>query len=537
MKGYLVVLLSLITTLAYPQQTKFSFAMGDEYLVPWSAMNREFVGDESFGIAEIYTNLKKLTIVKFDPKSLNKTSENTIDLPGMSKTYRAERVVNPGDNYYWLHSEWDNDSESELLYADKIDIASGKITESNKKLIQASKMAGYYIERPSGPFYVKYNFDYDMEHKKLLITYRLWPEERNDKINYDRIGFFVFDENLNKLWGNEFTMPYTEAISDNSDFSVDGNGNAYLLSKIYDSERRRERDKETGAPAYHYEIFKFVKNNKKIITVNIPSDDYFFQEASLMETVNHNVLAAFSYSKKSSGRSTDGIFLATIDDNNKIVKFKTGYYEFPLSELTKFESEKAKRKMEEKGDYEIANLKVRDIVVQDDGSIFVACEEFYIKHSASNQGSTSNTYKYFYENIIAAKINNSGQFEWMRKIPKRQKSLEEGGSRFNPYAGSMGFKSIYNSSGYYFLYIDNKKNLELKEEDVPKLHLDDFGGQVMLAKLSPSGVLTKEILFDPKDENLKIYPTEFKRLSNSQLIGRGKVKNSLNYRPLAIFFK
>lgn len=55
---------------------------------------------------------------------------------------------------------------------------------------------------------------------------------------------FVFDETMSKLWGGEFTMPYTEAIMDNSDFSVDSKGNAYLLSKVYDSEKEKKKIKK-----------------------------------------------------------------------------------------------------------------------------------------------------------------------------------------------------------------------------------------------------------------------------------------------------
>ena len=212
----------------------------------------------------------------------------------------------------------------------------------------------------------KYQFNYDAEGKKLLVNYRLWPEEKNDKKNYDKIGLQVFDDNMKKLWGGEFTMPYTEQIMDNSDFSVDGNGNAYMLAKVYDSEKRREKDKETGMPGYHYEVFKFVKGSNKIITTTISLNDYFIHETSLIENLQHEMIIACTYSKKSNKKSqsngTDGVFLATLDQNNKMVKYKNGYYEFPLADLQKFESARTKRKMEKKDDYEAPNLVVRNIV-------------------------------------------------------------------------------------------------------------------------------------------------------------------------------
>ena len=72
------------------------------------------------------------------------------------------------------------------------------------------------------------------------------------------------------------------------------------------------------------------------------------------------MVIACTYSKKSKGNGTDGIFLALMDQTGKINKYKNGYYEFPLAELEKFESASSKRKMEKKDDYEAPNLNVQE---------------------------------------------------------------------------------------------------------------------------------------------------------------------------------
>ncbi len=72
------------------------------------------------------------------------------------------------------------------------------------------------------------------------MSYRLAPAEKRDKKSLDRIGIHVYDRSMNKLWGNEFTMPYNESVMDNADFSIDADGNAYLLAKVYDSDSRKE---------------------------------------------------------------------------------------------------------------------------------------------------------------------------------------------------------------------------------------------------------------------------------------------------------
>jgi hypothetical protein len=460
--------------------------------------------------------------------------EQQIELPEATRNFLSETVVDfNNNNYYWLHSDWDKGSETETLYYDKIDVSKGKIASTNNKLFETSKIAaagmaarGFYSFKATD----KYNFEYDSERKKLLVTYRLIPENRNDKKNYDKIGFQVFDENMKKIWGSEFTMPYTEAVMDNSDFSVDSKGNAYMLAKVYDNDSRREKDKSTGKPAYHFEVFKFSASTKKMIKIPVSVDEHYIKETTLTENAMHDMIVACTYSKKSKGNGTDGVFLAVIDKDDKLSKFKNGYYEFPLEELQKFESGRKRRQMDKKDDYEAPNLKVRDVLVEADGAIFVSFEEYrlVVNTSMDSRGSMRTSYTYYYDDIIGCRINAAGQMEWMRKIPKRQ--------RGSSGRGTMGFKLIHDETGYYFLYLDNLKNLQMPEDEEPKLHMDGFGGQVIVSKLTRDGKLSKELLFDTREEDIMIYPAEFHRISGKQFIGRARLKRNL-FQPLLITSK
>ncbi len=239
------------------------------------------------------------------------------------------------------------------------------------------------------------------------------------------------------------------------------------------------------------------------------------------------MVIACTYSKKAKGTGTDGVFLAMMDQNGKMTKYKNGYYEFPLAELEKFESARSKRKMERKNDYEAPNLKVRNVLVESDGSVLIACEEYYVVVNTytSSSGFTTTSYTYFYEDILTAKINATGNFDWLRKIPKKQR----GGSG----RGTMSFKLISDASGYYCLFLDNKKNMELQEDEVPKYHVDGFGGQVVVAKIDNKGVVTKELVFDTREEEVKLFPALFSKINGNQFIGRASIKHG-NYKPLLI---
>lgn len=520
MKYLCLIMAILLSICSYSQTSKFTFKIGSEYALPKRSDDLSFIGNEKDGILNLFLEKEKLSIFRFDPATLEKTSEKVIELAERTKYFASEIFVDFGDKYYWLHSDWDKDSQTEYLYYDILDVPKGTITERNKKMLQTTKLAGG-----------KYRYKFDAENKKMLVNYRLQPEERRDSKNFDKIGLFVFDEKMNKLWGREYTMPYNEAIMDNSGFSVDINGNAYMLAKVYDSEKRKEIDKETGKAGYHYEVFKFTKESKQIIRATIVVGDYFLKQPSLIENSLHEMLVACTYSKTGKGSGTDGIFLATIDQNGKVNKYKNGLYEFPLAELQKFESARNKKRIEKKGDYEAPNLVVRNVAVDADGGVLIACEEYYVEVVERRRADGSLAYSTntsYFENILASKIDKNGNFMWLRKIPKMQKAGSNG------EGATLGFKLISNASGDYFLFLDNKKNSELGPDEVPQYHVDGLGGQVVVAKIDKKGELTKEIVFDTRDEDVMIYPTRFKKISGNQLIGRAKIKGPGAFKALVI---
>jgi hypothetical protein len=542
MRNLLFISVCLLSTVTYGQSNKFTFKLGDEYELPRKTEDLAFFGNPANGIINLSLKKDELNVLRFDPTSLAQTDDKIISLPEATKNFNSETVTDfRNGNYYWIHSDWDKESSKEYLYYDKIDVSSAKFASQNNKMIEAAKIAGVSENTKNGPirgfggfgkafdFKVvdKYKYNYSADHKLLLVSYRLIPEDRDDKVNHDKIGLVVFDDNMNKLWSNEFTMPYTEAIMDNSDYSIDSKGNAYLLAKVYNDDHRREKDKETGKADYNYEVLRFTKDSKEILHSPVGIGDFFIKDASLVESTTHDMIVACTYSKKAKGDKTDGVFLAALNKDGKVVKYKNGYYEFPVADLEKFESERQQRKMEKKDDYEAPNLVVRDIVVQGNGSIFLTCEEYFVyyKSSSDAQGNTYYYNEYHYENIIAARIKASGEFDWVRKVPKRQMGIDG--------TSTLGFQLVADSSGYYFLYNDLKKNLELTDDEAPKYYKEGGKGDVIVSKLDNSGNLIKTVLFDTKEEEVQIHPKEFSRLDGSHLIGRAIVKRN-RFKPLLI---
>lgn len=548
MKYILPVIFSFIAAISFAQSKKFVFKLGQEYELPKKSEDLAFFGDPANGIVNLSYYKKQLTVYKFDFKNLNQQGDTEVELNDASKNFNSEEVIYIGGKCYWLHSDWDKETKKEKLYSTEIDIKTGRVINENKLLFEIDKVAG---DLAAGGWFGagakivnKYEYNYNAGNNKLLISVRYAPEFKSDKINYDRIGFFVLDAKMNKIWSKDFKMPYTEAVMDNSDFSVDEAGNAYLLAKVFNSDARKETDKETGKPGYHYEVLKFTADGT-MINKAIESDDFYLKQPTLIENGLHEMVIATTYSKKSSKKGgTDGIFLAKLDNSNNVIKYQKGNYEFALEELEKYESKRSKRKMEKKSDYEAPNMRIRDVIVNADGSTIISLEDYHVEVTSSSYSGaagyrTTYQYTYYYDDMLVTKINAAGNVEWLRKIPKRQKStttgLQDVYSRtavFNPVSGTLGYKTFIDSSGCYFLYLDNIKNMELDESDVPKYHINGFGGQVVVTKIDNAGNMSKELVFDTREEKLMLSPRQFTQISGNRFIGRAKLKKT--FQPLLI---
>ena len=118
--------------------------------------------------------------------------------------------------------------------------------------------------------------------------------------------------------------------------------------------------------------------------------------------------------------------------------------------------------------------------------------------------------------------------QWVRKIPKMQHGLVR--------TGTMGFKLVSDATGYYFLYLDNIRNMQLGDTEVPKTHADGYGGQVIVSTIDNNGKHSKELLFDTRDEDIMIFPQHFYRIDGHRYIGRARLKKN-QFQPLLITSK
>ncbi len=511
-----LMLLSTATQAA-GDKSNVKIKWGAEFELPKKHYELGFVGDPKKGFVEVsHRRGDDITVQKFS-SDLNLKGETAISTDNLPKNYMIEAMWDMNNKDYIFYSTYGKSDKNERFFAQELDVAKGAFTGSPKELLTSNnKLTGTLVMTGFYQFNTKdkWNLVRSADSSKLLVRYRLKPEEKNDALNKDIIGLYVFDKNLNKIWGDEIEMPYTEKVMDNEDYQVDRDGNVYVLAKVYNLDGKK-KDKYD----YHYEILKYVKGSKKPIIASFDFGDKYVVDISLNEDKTGRMVCSGFYSK--SGEGTDGVFFMAYDEGSKSMKnIKKGFYEFPSDVIKAFETERTKKKIDKKenkgGDQEVAHLKFRYLDITDDGTITLYGEQYYMYTTViySNRGSTT-TYHYVYQDIYITRIGADGELKWVKKIPKEQHGT-------NTTMG-LGFHLLVSGPDSYIFFVDNIKNLDAQKTEAPAVHVAGAGGVLMCVKVDGSGSkISKSSIFDFREEKMNVEIKNFSNVTDKIVIGRAR---------------
>jgi hypothetical protein len=538
---FVLFLLPLFVDAKTPAESSagsFSFAWGDNYELPARHADVGFIGGEEDGYIQVGHQVhKSLSFQHFDPL-LHLTTTTSVALDNMPDDYRIVSFSKIDGKYYWFFCTWERKDETERLFVQELDVKNAKLVGNAKELAACGKIvSSSFNYTPSswtgfgGGWGIaltdKWNLFYSVDKKKILVQYRSKPEKRNDALNNDIIGFHVFDTDMNKVWGNEIRMPYSEKKMDNEDYTVDKDGNVYCLARVY-SEEKGDRN----SPNYRMEILKWTKDNKQVAKIPFKMGNNFVNSAVITPDFSGNLMVVGFYSKKRGGTSTDGVFMLKLNEQTgELTNIKKGLYEFPERILSEFESGRTKRRNEKRDDddkLEAPAMDMRNVYVKQDGSVQIVGEEHYIKIVRTYGRYTTTTYHYYYNDILSINIGADGEMKWCTKIPKQQYGVNTG-------RGGMSFKMFNYGSDQYFLFMDNMKNVDIAPDEQPARHVERRGGILMAVKVDKDGKKSKAKVFDIREEDMNVIVTNFDEVGANKLIARAFHRKQS--QPFSIQFK
>jgi hypothetical protein len=467
----------------------FNVSTGAPYKVV-DAHDKEYFPDGKGNSISVKTQELKVTIQRYDVQSMKEINRNEYkDLPKDSK---VEKIIKVGDRLFYFHSA--PNKGTRFLYVREININDGTfkpaklLLESKGEVVDMNAIIsiGIPLGKPISKYFeVIESFD----HSKILVKYRRKPLNKNDDVNYDLIGFYSFNVNLDKLWGGEVKMPYTEKAMNNLAYTIGKDGTAYMLAFI--------------TAGKQFELF-VIKNETSLKTNKLNVDGtLFFQELKMAENVDGNLVCTGYYANgidfkvnwtgnMSLSMNTNGILRFKMSPTGTIIeKYK---YDFPITLINQYESNRAKEKnadREADGKAGIGDLKMIKVQENADGSALMVGEQIY--HRTEFVGTSTKTV-YYHGDIIVTKIDKIGKLLWMIKLPKTQISLMS--------KGGNGIKYIQGDGYGYVLFLDNKKNVDITKDAVPVKYEDGRPGYLNAYKIEDAtGSYSKHLILDIDNVN------------------------------------
>lgn len=485
---------------------------------------------------------------KFSP-NLVLEKENIVSTNGkIPKNGRVERMIQTKNKTYLFVRNSEKEGITTLeFFPDQLDFAptANQLFESSAAIYMQRYKTQETAPKENTSRRRGYGFCLSNDKTKFMYNYKLANKSERNELNKVVLGVFVFDENLNKISGKEYILPYTEAYMDNLGYTLSNNGVAYMLARVYS----KDDDKATknANENYHYEVLVFDKDKTSPETIELKLKDCFPQDSYIYEDLNNDIIIAGLYSKTINDPTT-GIYVLKLESNRELhSKITGGTYQIPVEIIKLYSSDREKRKLARKtqaGKMGIEDLTIRKAVTTPNGSVKIVAEQFdnvmssdrhyaYTKYPVSGGAGQPARYSTAMEtssgadkvdanDIFIFSINAGGVVEWVKKIPKSQTSSQI-------IAPGLSFVSSFSGDDVTVFYVDNIKNENLSEDHAPYLNVESKGGYIAGVKIDSKGVVTRYNLGDTKSFHTNFFIRYFVDGGKKNLINtaRRKGKNIL----------
>jgi hypothetical protein len=471
-----------------PTSKEFNLEVGDPYAVVDAAEKYYFTyenqmlaikigGDYHFQLFDAATLTEKSTAMISKKKEL-------------PKGFVHEEFLQQGDKIIEFYNVWDKPNKKEQIFCKSFSFAElGKVT-NEKLLLKAGKLKSQTGGKN------KINLIQSFDQTITLMVYEEYSSEKKDALNFQTFGMAAFDKDMNEIWKKEVKMPYSEAEIEKLGYTVDNKGNAFLLL--------RQKNDDTKNPL---ELMK-IKGDAEIETIKIDAGGRFLPKGlKMQEGANGKIYLAGYYGGR---MAIEGVYIAELGDSGiENEKFN----KIPLDVINQYRKDEAQEKIKEKAatgePVGINNLKLDQIVVNEDGTLTLVSEVFFV---VTIPGVSSATNRFFYREVVLSKISDTGDVLWIKKLIKDQRRLES-------YSGSYGscnvvayskatkeprkdlsYKYVKTGSNHYVLFLDNIKNLKIADNEYPEKHRSGMGGFLTAYQVNDADGATKKLsLFDLKD--------------------------------------
>lgn len=430
-----------------------------------SKMNRMLKGDDnSFYCYRVRSKGKGTSffVEKYNKGSLKPEFSKEVNLGEEEKETKIEDVEYASGNVFIFRRQYNKKEDKMTLFFQTVS-SSGQVSKDLKEVITVT--ADHYE-------FVDFEIFPNPSQTRFLVKA---CSKANKKDDYKTELILMDAVNLKKLWSK--TVPQNldsrGSMSFNfltgtmsSDDDVTGCIGMHLDDKdnIYYCYTDLIKNKDTKEKRYKLELYSLGVNDKtpKVVALGF-DDDYYVSDIEFSKTgENDLVIGGFVkdvIERKGRDLVKIGIFSFKINLTSNTVASKTAKF-FDDKMLTALESNpRRSRYFKYKLDY---ILPVGDAVYY----VGEQYSERFVRNNNSGPtiggggfGMSSGQWMYEYMDVIVAKLNSKGEFEWVKNSPLRQNVVMNYSHVFKQYIALASQKNLY------ILNDDHPKNIERYKKD------------------------------------------------------------------------
>lgn len=325
-----------------------------------------------------------------------------------------------------------------------------KILDAENNEIEVREILNYTDPRPNA--LPDFNI-IEAPNKQFFAIYYQIPGKRNGTDTY---GYQLFNLQLDKLNGGEYSLPYDANLSSIEDVFLSNSGEFFM--GVIELEAIENQGIRVRKSFKNLHVYQFNTEGFKDYTFELEGKRI---SNFVMNAQYANRLTLFGiYSNSEWDGMQDGFFSVQLNldtDTPMALGFLPFSPNIMLSEYRSNDQTRIQNRMERRNqDPQLSRYQVRDIFTLPDGSYVGSLEKHYVYTSTNinNQtGQRTTTTYYYYNDIVAFCIDSTGQLRWEHRIPKYQVSI-------NDYGPFSSYCSFTDEHSLYFIFNDASANYD-----------------------------------------------------------------------------
>jgi len=341
--------------------------------------------------------------------------------------------------------------------------------------------------------------------------------------NSDAYGYKIFDADFKEVQSGEYALPFDGNLTIITNYHLTNNGECLIsLTEFIKPVDRLFINNNSNFKAVH--VYKLKNNILKEFSLELEGMRIEEMQLGSNDSSSYNLIGIYA---KGNSYKSFGIFSLQIDAQKDSLSSSAF---IPLNTISAGDKWADNDQNNRQGfgrnitSYNPDNYtyKLRDVFTLNDGSILGSIEQYYMYRRVSTDyrsGVSSSVNYYYYDDIIAFKINDKNNLDWETRIKKSQVSV-------NDHGAYSSYSSFYTDSSFCFVFNDNSNNYDefgIYTRGNSKPLSNNFSRQRNTSAIcqlnKKDGGNSRKILLNKKELNALIVPKAFKLdIANQELL-------------------